>query len=445
MQLADLTATRLALPDRDINHVLAYGQSLSCGWDGWPILTRHPRHDTLMLGQSVHPARHDAETWQPIGALRLRPLIATLQNVQTGQLLDNTPSGQVVTAVGETVLETALNEWRGRALASGDATIGANRLLASSCGVGGRSIESLMKDAAPNLFQRLRQCALSGQNAAHAIGQTYAITALLLLQGEANNLALDGASAAALTYKALLRRFCDDFLAEVEEITAQGTRAVIFTYQTGGAYASDGNDIPQAQLELALESPGIVMVAPVYPLPHTRSGHLDANGYRWLGAQFGKVMHRVLNTGQIFRPTHPIIARCQDTTITVAFAVPVPPLVWGHPIPSNPDATIQNRGFTARDELGDIPIVSVEIDAPATVRIQVARKPQGRALLAYASAATGGRGCLHDSDNDMSATRYHVTPPLSDGFQTPAPALEGKPYPLMNWCSAFTIKIGGTV
>lgn len=72
--------------------------------------------------------------------------------------------------MGETVLETALNEWRGRSLDSGDATIGANRLLASSCGVGGRSLEKLMKDAKPNLFQRLRQCSLAGQRAAQAIG-----------------------------------------------------------------------------------------------------------------------------------------------------------------------------------------------------------------------------------------------------------------------------------
>lgn len=98
MQLADLTATRPARPDRDINHVPAHGQSMSSGWDGWTILSRSPRHDTLMLGQSVHPARNDTESWNPIGAPRLRPLSATLQDVQTGQLLGATPNGQAVMA-----------------------------------------------------------------------------------------------------------------------------------------------------------------------------------------------------------------------------------------------------------------------------------------------------------------------------------------------------------
>jgi hypothetical protein len=442
MMLADLIASRLAQPDRDINHILAYGQSLPCDGEGSPLLPSRPRHDTLMLGQSVHSARRQGESWEPIGAPRLRPLITTVQNVNTGQRLDTVLSGQAVTVGGETALETALNEWRGRALASGHAKIGVNRLLGSSCGVGGQSVESLMRDAAPNLFQQLRQCALSAQAAAHAIGQNYGITALLLLHDEANNLEKNGISGDIATYKTLLRRFCADFYADAESVTGQGTRPLIFTYQTGGAFAIDGNEIAQAQLELTLESPGIVMVAPVYSLPHTQSGRLDANGYRWLGAQFGKVMHRVLDTGQIFRPTHPIIAKCQDTTVTVAFSVPVPPLAWGNPIPSQFHSTVQNRGFAARDELGEIPIVSVEIDGPESVRIALSRRPEGKAVLAYASATTGGRGCLHDSDREMSAARYQIMHSPPDGFETPAALLEGKPYQLVNWCAAFTIKIG---
>lgn len=445
MRLADLLACHPAEPDCDINHILAYGHLLSGGWGGSHNLSRSPRHDTLMLGQSVHPAKHEAENWQPIGPPRLRPLVATVQNVKTGKPLDTTPGGQAVTDAGETVLATALNEWRGRALASGHAKIGVNRLLASSCGGDGPSVESLMQDAAPNLFQQLRQCAHSAQTAAHAIGLSYGITALLLLQGEFENLEMNGTSADSLTYKTFLRRFCDDFFAAAEAVTAQSTRPLIFTYQTGGDLATDGNEVPQAQLELTLESPGIVIVAPSYPLPHTAGGHLDANGYRWLGAQFGKVMHRVLSEGQIFRPTHPIFARCENTTISVVFSVPVPPLAWGDPIAFHAHSAVQNRGFVARDELGEIPIVAVEIDGPETVRIEVARRPQGQAVLAYASAVTGGRGCLHDSDRETSAARYQIAPLPLNGSQTPAPALKGEPYLLVNWCAAFTINIAAPV
>ena len=440
-----ITPEKLARPTFGINHILAYGQSLSCGWDGWPILSATPRHDSLMLGQSVHPRDHEAPSWFPVGPPRFHPLIATMQTLGSGHPLETGQPGSGDTAVGETILETALNEWRGRALAAGDASIGLRRLLASSCGMGSRSIEELSAQADPNLFQRLRHCAETARDAAHTIGQSYGIVALVLLQGEANNLALGTASADAKSYASHLRDLCADFRADAHTVTSCPSPPAIFTYQTGGAYATDANPIPQAQLNAALESPAFVMVSPVYYLPHTPSGRLDANGYRWLGAQFGKVMHRVLDRGEIFRPTHPIHAWCDDARVTIAFHVPAPPLVWGHPYPGNPSANIVNRGFVVSDDLGEIPIVSVQLIGPETLQIDLERPPSGSTVVRYASAATAGRGCLHDSDPDQSFTRYTINPKARTGFQTPAPELEGKPHALPNWCAAFTLKTAAAV
>jgi hypothetical protein len=439
-----LTPQTLTRPNCGINHVLAYGQSLSCGWDGWPLLTLTPRHDSLMLGESVHPRSHESPDWQPMGAPRFHPLVAIAQIPGTAELLQAGQPGPDKIVVGETILETALNEWRGRALSSGHATIGRNRLLASSCGVGGRSIEDLSPQASPNLFKRLRLCAEAARKAANAVGQSYGITAMLFLQGESNNLAIDGASNDPSYYTAIFRDLCQEFRALSATTASQPTVPVIFTYQTGGAYATASNPIPQAQLDIALEVPSIVLVSPVYYLPHTPSGHLDANGYRWLGAQFGKIMHRVLDCGEIFRPTHPIHAWCEGPRITIAFHVPSPPLAWGHPIPGNPSAAIPNRGFVVHDDLGEVPIISVELTGPETIRIELSRPPSGQAVLAYASAATGGRGCLHDSDSDQAATRYTIVPRGDSGFQTTAPEFEGKPYELRNWCAAFTKKVAAS-
>lgn len=418
MQLTDLITAPIAKPDCDINHILAYGPPRSCEGDSWPVVLRHPRHDTLMLGRGLQSAGYDAENRSPAGAPRLRPLVGTQQ---------------LPIAVTETILECAVNEWRGRALGAGDATIGARRLLAGSCVAGAGSTDYPWNNAVPDLSW-LRRCALSARDASHAMGYSYAITALLLLHDTYHTMLLDDASPPdAAARKDRLRSLCRDVMAEAVGITDQRTRPVIFTSQTS-ACATGGNTMPTAELEVALECPTFVMVAPVYPLPHTPSGQLDVNGCRWLGAQFGKVMHQVLNRGDIFRPTHPIFAFCQDTIITVDFAVPVPPLAWETPVTSNPGAIIPNRGFTVQDQHGDIPIESVEIQGPETIRITVRRKPEADASLAYASARTGGRGSLHDSDTDVSADRYLIGP-------TPAPALEGKPYPLWNWCVAFNMKI----
>ena len=37
--IAYLPPGRIAQADRAINHVIAYGQSLSSGWEGWPALS----------------------------------------------------------------------------------------------------------------------------------------------------------------------------------------------------------------------------------------------------------------------------------------------------------------------------------------------------------------------------------------------------------------------
>ncbi|HEY0418741.1 MAG TPA: hypothetical protein VGC80_04410 [Acetobacteraceae bacterium] len=179
----------LARPEFGINHVIAYGQSLSSGWEGWPALSTTPRLDSLMLGDSVRPVHEAAPRWQPVGAAAFRLLAATVQRIADGAILSPEeiaalPPGAA--ALGETVLEAAVNTWRARMIAGG-AILGANRLLASSCGVGGRSLEQLSQGAAPELFNRLRDCVAAARRAAADAGQDYGLAALLFLQGEHNN------------------------------------------------------------------------------------------------------------------------------------------------------------------------------------------------------------------------------------------------------------------
>eukprot|EP01037_Dinobryon_pediforme_P002006 gene2006-2044_t len=430
----EATPARFARPVWDINHVLSYGQSLSCGWDGWPVLTRQPRHDNLMLGESVHAANPDGPHWRPVGEPGFRPLIATIQPAASLQVLQDGMPEPGACALGETILESALTEWRARSLSSKQASIGHHRLLASSCGVGGQSIEALSPQAQPNLFQRLRDCCDIARRTAEAGNQTYGVVAVAFLQGEANTLAGQDPISMASDYK---RNFID-LCKAIRSDTRQETVPIIFTYQTGGAYATDNNTIPQAQLELALQLEGVVMVSPVYHLPHTPSGHLDANGYRWLGAQFGKIMHAVIDQNREFRPTHPLRAICEANILTLEFHVPVPPLRWGDPYPGNPTATVSNKGFTVSDRTGPIPIASVDIDSDCTLRIVLARSPVDLCKVSYASVVTGGRGCLHDGDSSLSVGKYTIDETVSTGFQAPAPNLENRHYTLQNWCVAFS-------
>jgi hypothetical protein len=433
----------LARPIWDINHVLAYGQSLSSGWEGWPALSVAPVGGSLMLGDSVRPRHEQAPDWIPSGAARFAPLVATVQDVGTGALLSpdavaRLPASSV--ALGETVLEAAVNDFRRRQAADPMAVL--HRLLASSCGVGGRTLEQLSRGANPELFNRLRACVRAARQAATAAGASYGIVALLLLQGENNNWRLNGGTGDRAEYKALMARFVDDFAADVVGgIAAQDTPPAVFTYQTGGAYADDAMAVPQAQLEVALERPDVFLAAPVYPVTD-KGGHLDANGYRWLGAQFGKVMHCVLTLGQDWRPLYPLSARLDGPVVVVEFHVPTPPLAWGRPFRGHRRCDLADKGFTVLDGEGVVKLARVELAGPTTVALILQRRPAGRALLRYGDQSRhGGRGSLHDSDPTVAFDPYVFDATTGHRLSASQPDLNGLPYPLMNWCVAFALPI----
>jgi hypothetical protein len=427
-----------------IHHVIAYGQSLSTGWEGWPALSTMPRHHSLMLGHSVRPQSEGTPNWQPVGDGELHPLTATVQDINTGEVL--TPE-QIAAlqpgalALGETVLEAAVNTWCGRMPAAN-----AHLVLASACGSGGCTLEQLSKGADPELFNRLRECAIASKRAAAAVGRDYSVAALLFLQGESNNWALNGGTADRVAYKALLHQFFRDFTADIAEgIAAQQNRPIMLTYQTGGAYASATQSVPQAQLELALEMPDWFLVAPVYPLMDKPTGHLDANSYRWLGAQFGKVMHRVLTLGEDWKPLHPLRAIVDRSSVLIEFHVPVPPLAWGRPYCGLSALDVADRGFTVLDEAGPVSITAVELAGPSGVRITLERPPGADAVLRYADQRHLGRGCLHDSDPDVALNCFECDSTKGQGSDTIFAALAGRPYPLMNWCVAFSIELSSVI
>ena len=397
---------------RDINHVIAYGQSLASGWDGLPLLDTAAVMDCLMLGDSVRPADEAAPRFVPAGRAAFRPLAATAQG-----------------PLGSTVIESALGYWRRR---MPPANAASGWLLGSACGVGGRSIEALSRGAAPDLFNRLRDCVRLGAATAAAGGLTYTVAALLLLQGE-SNVAGDGTRDRA-AYKALLLRLLDDIAEQT------GGLAPVLIGQTSGAYSEDGMGVPQAQLEVALERPGVALAAPTYPYPE-QHGHPDANGQRWLGAQFGKVLHRVLTLGETWRPLHPLRVERQGPTVLARFHVPCPPLGVGRPFVGLERAAIADAGFTLADSAGPVPLAAVRVEGAASVRLTPAREPlPGPLTLRYADRRHAGRGALHDSDPAEADDEFTGFPGARYA-PADAAALAGRAYPLVNWCAAFAVPV----
>lgn len=435
----------LARPRPGINHVIAYGQSLSSGWEGWPALSTRPRHDSLMLGHSVRPRDENRPLWRPVGEAAFHPLVATVQERETGALLSPAQVAGLpprALALGETVLEAAVRHWRARMLADDPAAM-AQRLLASTCGVGGQPLAALSKDAKPELFRRLRECATAARDTAARQNAAYGIVALLFLQGEHDTRNVDpdqGGDRAG--YRALLRRWRDDVMQDVVGgVAGQADPPALFLYQTGGAYAEDDHAIGMAQLDVALSDPGCFMVAPSYPVPG-KAGHLDPNGYRWLGAQFGKVMHRVLTLGEDWRPLHPLAAHSDGAVVRLRFHVPVPPLAWGIPFRRHQPTAPRDRGFTLVDAAGEVPIAGVALEGSDTVAIAMARPPGPGLRVRYADLSRhGGVGALHDSDPALADDPYEFDALAGHEPSAAVAGWPGRALPLVNWCVAFNLPV----
>ncbi len=395
----------------DINHVIAHGQSLASGWDGLPLLDAAPVLDCLMLGESVRPAAEAAPCFTPVGRAAFRPLRATADG-----------------PLGATVVEAALGHWRRRMSAAERA---GGWLLGSACGVGGRTLEQLSQGADPPLFRRLTDCVRIARATAAAAGLSYGVAALLLLQGESNVAGAGVRDRAG--YKALLHRLLDDIAA------ALGALPPVLLGQTSGAYADDALGVAQAQLEVALERPGVLLAAPTYPYPERR-GHPDANGQRWLGAQFGKVLHRALTLGEAWRPLHPLRAERRGDAVCVRFHVPRPPLRLGRPFVGLGRQVIADAGFTVGDDQGPVPIAAVSVEGAETLRLRLACVPRpGPLTLRYADLRHGGRGALHDSDPACTDSCFAAGFADAGYPADDAVALDGRPCPLANWCAAFAI------
>ncbi|HID3795348.1 TPA: hypothetical protein ACXEY4_005588, partial [Klebsiella pneumoniae] len=59
--------TRLKFPTEAYNHFLMECQSLGMGYMSWPVVSKTPKYDSLMLGQSVRPASTTNNAFVPLG------------------------------------------------------------------------------------------------------------------------------------------------------------------------------------------------------------------------------------------------------------------------------------------------------------------------------------------------------------------------------------------
>lgn len=447
--------TGIQRPVFDFNLIITYGQSLSTGTEGWPALSVLPveSENVLMFGDSVRPTT-DRDTggskWVPMGGEKLQPLIAVTQTkggsgILTAEEVANLAPG--ATNEGETFDVGAVNFWRKLQNDFRGVSVNPERkIVVLNCGVQGRTVEQLSKGNALNHYNRVIEAVtkvkacIANQYPAASVG----ITAILYAQGEWNYWVDGSGTHDRATFLELTKKLRTDLISDCAYgICGQSLPPAWVTYQTGAGYTVDTQDlaIGMAQIDMADTVPGCWMATPVYPVTD-KNGHLDPNGYRWAGMQFGKVLHRILDRGMDWKPLKPIKAvRYSDKEIIVSFLTPSPPLQFKESYVVNISTQYPNKGFLVKDANGVVGIESVSIVGQSVVSVLLSSVPVGEVYLWYAPGTTyRGNGNLCDSDFTVAPYNYEYRAGSGQYASANIAALVNKPYPLNNFCVAFRIK-----
>ncbi|RYE65737.1 MAG: hypothetical protein EOO81_12330, partial [Oxalobacteraceae bacterium] len=285
---------------------------------------------------------------------------------------------------------------------------------------------------------------------------TASVLAMLWMQGEANYAGTG--TPIKDQYRARLTTLLDRFRTKV----GQSSVPAFLTYAASTNNIRARNfSIAMAQIEFALETPGVWCFGPAYPYPRyyysvvqgapPKDG-ISANGARWMGAQAAKILARVAIERLDWEPLFPLWIEARGRTIYVGFHVPVGRLQFqpvAGPIdardfdPSIPIRTpmvmARDNGFAVRDANGTVPISTTRLLGSTIVALDCERDIASDVFVEYCSQDSHWLGNLCDTDTATSTDLIIPT-----GLSLPEGQLPGAgaPYPLLNWCTPFRLPVG---
>lgn len=406
--------------DWDWNIVIGTGQSLAVGGLGIPVKSTTQPFGNLKLDSG--------DLKWPINPkdpkLTLIPLIEPVGRHSVGF-----PNSWPTNIDGETAHTSAANQISALVREKlhkehvtvhfevGEAGQGMDRIRKKSVRVGnaGRSYEAAMIQV--QAITRL----------ANEANKSTGVSAIFMTHGESDT--------GNPNYETELAQLCDDYNADVKEITGQKRNVLMIVSQHNRLGEYSPSTI--AQWKAGVDHPDtIVCAGPKYQYPYGFDNlHMNADGYRLLGEKYGEVYFERVVQGHPWRPLEPEKATVRGSEITIRFHVPVKPLVWdttlGEPHPSSPEWS-KGKGFEVSDGNGKrFEILWASIRGGDTVVLKLAQDPGPNVRLSYALVgeptlskppygASPHWGLLRDSDPFV-------------GYTTKVPQ--------PNFCVAFDLKL----
>ena len=405
------TLENLAIPiiERQINHFLFYGQSLSVGASGQSALSTTQPYSNITFTGGVKSTKAGGTGWNA-GLGGFKPLVE-----------DNVTGDYEVTSYrGETCCSGAAKyATELRAIENGLAT-DSHIILASTAGHGGYSISQLGKASTDvthdstntvvsptNWYGVLLDQLTAAKTIATADSKTYGVPVVGWLQGEADR------TMASATYVSNLIALKNDIKSDIHAATSSTDPMYFLTYQSPYGAALSDTQVHLAQLAAAQQDDDIFLASPCYFMPSADGTHLTNVGYIWLGHYFGRA-YKQLVSGKKPKWINPISATARTTTLTIKFDVPVLPLRFDSiTLPNTTD-----KGFKVVDDTGTLTLSDIKVINGDSVQITLNRALGANPVVRYAidylgtgcQFTSGASGNLCDSDLSTVTINSSVKP-----------------------------------
>ena len=361
--------------------IFGYGQSLSVGADGTPVV-----HDA-----AVHS--HKTFSGGP-------------NNPSGAALATSTPLFEVLVGnQGETPCSAMASGITQRLIARGEA----DRLIfTATAGVGGYAISGLGYGTAP--FTRLISYHTAAAALAAAATATYKTSAVWWLQGESD---AAGAMSQATYYAAF---------EDLANAITSATEAVVLTYQTA-AYITTSSGPALAQLQAdALDN--VHFVTPIYFLALSAAApniHPSADSYQEIGFRMARGWSDLYEEGQVSRIRPLRAVQEGDLRVVMKFDVPTAPLVLNTTrVPATTD-----HGFKLIDSTGTVPFSSITLDGSDVVFL-ASRTITGALEVRY--------GLDYNTTPWINGAGGNLTDSTTDAVW-----ISGVQRVLSHWCPAFKL------
>jgi len=405
------TLENLANPivERQINHFLFYGQSLSVGAQGQSAISLTQPYSNITFTGGVKSTKSGGTGWNA-GLSGFKPLVE--DNI-TADYEINYLRGETVCS-GAAKYATEL-----RAIENGLAT-DSHIILASTAGHGGYTISQLSKASTDvthdttntvvsptNWYGVLLDQLTAAKTIATADSKTYGVPVVGWLQGEADR------TMSSATYTSNLIALKNDIKADIHTATSSTDPMYFLTYQTAWGAGLADTQVHLAQLAAAQQDDDIFLVSPCYFMPSADGTHLTADSYAWLGHYFGRAYKQIVS-GKKPKWINPISATARTTTLTIKFDVPVLPLRFDSTtLPNTTD-----KGFKVVDDTGTLTLSDIQVINGDSVQITLNRALGANPVVRYAldylgtgcQFTNGASGNLCDSDLSTVTINSSVKP-----------------------------------